>query len=148
MPPHPGIPLHWDIKPAQDQGPLLPLIPDKTILSYICSWSHGSLHVYSLVGGLAPGSSRRGEDWLVDIVILPVKLQTPSASSVLSLTSPLGTPLGTLCSVQWLATSICTCQAWTEPPRRQLYQVPVSKHFLASTKVSGFGGYLWDRVQG
>ena len=29
----------------------------KAILCYICSWSHGSLHVYSLVGGLVPGSS-------------------------------------------------------------------------------------------
>jgi hypothetical protein len=25
--------------------------------SAICVWSHGSLHVYSLVGGLVPGSS-------------------------------------------------------------------------------------------
>ena len=30
---------------------------DKAILCYICSWSNGSLHVYSLVGGLVPGSS-------------------------------------------------------------------------------------------
>ena len=30
---------------------------DKAILCYICSWSHGSLHVYSLVGGLVSGSS-------------------------------------------------------------------------------------------
>jgi hypothetical protein len=28
--PHcPSIPLHWGIKPSQDQGPLLPLMPDK-----------------------------------------------------------------------------------------------------------------------
>ena len=27
LPPHhPGIPLHWDIEPSQDQGPLLPLM--------------------------------------------------------------------------------------------------------------------------
>ena len=43
-PPHPGIPLHWVIKPSQDQGPLLPLMPDNAILCYMCSWSHGSLH--------------------------------------------------------------------------------------------------------
>ncbi|KRX11800.1 hypothetical protein T07_8521 [Trichinella nelsoni] len=55
-------------------------------------------------------------------------LQTPSAPSVLSLTPPLGTPH----SVQWLA-------ALAEPLRRQLYQAAVSKHFLASTIVSGFG---------
>ena len=35
--------LHWGIKPSQDQGPLLPLMPDKSILCYICSWSHGYL---------------------------------------------------------------------------------------------------------
>ena len=30
-----SIPLHWGIEP-QEQGPLLPLMPDKTILFYIC----------------------------------------------------------------------------------------------------------------
>jgi hypothetical protein len=51
-----GIPLHW-VMPSQDQGPLLPLMSYKTILCYVCSWSHKSHHVYSLVGGLVPGSS-------------------------------------------------------------------------------------------
>jgi hypothetical protein len=71
--------------------------------------------------------------WLVDMLVLPMALQTPSAPSVLSLTSP----LGTLCSVQWLAASICLCicQALTEPLRRQLYQAPDSKH-LSPTIVS------------
>ena len=36
---------------------LLPLMPDKAILCYICRWSHESLHVYSLVGGLVRESS-------------------------------------------------------------------------------------------
>ena len=53
----PGIPLHWGIEPSQDQGPLLPFMSDKAIFCYICGWSHGSLHVYSLVGGLVPGNS-------------------------------------------------------------------------------------------
>ena len=53
------------------QGPLLPLMPDKAIICYICSWSH----VYLLVDGLVPGSSRGV--WLVDIV-LPMGLKTPS----------------------------------------------------------------------
>ena len=35
------------------EGPLLPLMPDKSILCYICSWSH----VYSLFDSLLPGSS-------------------------------------------------------------------------------------------
>jgi hypothetical protein len=66
---------------------------------------------------------------------LPMGLQTSSAPSVLSLTPP----LGTLCSVQWLTASIhfCICQALAEPLRRQLYQVPVSKHLLASAVASG-----------
>ena len=55
------IPLHWDIKPPQDHCPPLLLMPDKAILyiticTYICSWSCGSLHVHSLVGGLVPGA--------------------------------------------------------------------------------------------
>jgi hypothetical protein len=35
-----------------------------------------------------------------------------------------------------------------EPLRRQLYQAPVSKHFLASTIVSGFGVCIWDGFPG
>jgi hypothetical protein len=39
-------------------------MPDKVILCYVCNWSHGSLHVYSFVGGLGPGSI--GESgWLI-----------------------------------------------------------------------------------
>jgi hypothetical protein len=53
----PGILLHWGIDSSQDQGPLLPLTTDKAILCYICGWSHRSLHVHSLVGGLVLGSS-------------------------------------------------------------------------------------------
>jgi hypothetical protein len=34
------------------------LMPYKAILCHICSWSHWSLHVYSLVGYLMHGSSR------------------------------------------------------------------------------------------
>jgi hypothetical protein len=60
QPPCPHIPLHWGIKPSWDQGPLLPLMP------YIYSWSHGSLHVYSLVGGLDSGSS----GWLILLFFL------------------------------------------------------------------------------
>jgi hypothetical protein len=45
-----------------------------------------------------------GGIWLVDIV-LPMGFQTPSGTSVISL-SP---PLGALCSVQWLVVSICLC---------------------------------------
>jgi hypothetical protein len=60
LPPYSGIPLHWGIEPSQHQLPLLPLIPDKAILCYIFGWSHGSFHMYLLVGGLVPGSSEGG----------------------------------------------------------------------------------------
>jgi hypothetical protein len=71
---------------------------------------------------------------LVDILVFHMALQTPSAPFVLSLTPPLGTP----CSGQWLAVSICLCiyKTLAEPLRRQLYQTPVSVHFLESIIVS------------
>jgi hypothetical protein len=56
----PGILLHWGIEHPQAQGPLLPLMSNKAIFCHICGQHHGSLHVYSLVGGLVPGSSRGG----------------------------------------------------------------------------------------
>ena len=62
-------------------------MPDKAILCYICGWRHGSLHGYYLFGGLVPGSSGL---WLVDIVVLPVGLQTPS---VLPLAPALEVPM-------------------------------------------------------
>jgi hypothetical protein len=77
------------IKPSQGQGLPFPLMSEKAILCFICSWSHGSLHLYSLVGGLVPGCS--GGYWLVHIVIPSMGLQTPSTPSVLSLHPPLGT---------------------------------------------------------
>jgi hypothetical protein len=67
--PCPHTPLHFGIEPSQDQGPLLPLMSDKAILCYICSWSHLSLHVYSLVGGLVPGNSG-GSGWLILLFFL------------------------------------------------------------------------------
>jgi hypothetical protein len=45
------------------------------------------------------------EYWLVHIVVPSMRLQTPSAPWVLSLAPP----LGTLCSVQWMAVSIHFC---------------------------------------
>jgi hypothetical protein len=79
--------------------------------------------------------------WLVHIVFAPMGLQTPSSTWVFSLVPP----LGTLCSVQWLAenTHLCKCQALVKPLRRQLCQALVSKHLLTSTIVSGFSDYIW-----
>jgi hypothetical protein len=81
------------------QGFPHPLMPVKAILFYICSWSHGSLHLYSLVGG----PWERLGVWLVDIVVLPMGLQTPSAPSVLPLPPPLGSPAQ---SDGWLQASL------------------------------------------
>jgi len=111
-----SIHLHWGIDLSEDQGPSPSLMPDKATLCYICSWSHGSLHVYFLVGGLVPGGSGIG----VSVFRLMVE------ESI----------------------HICICQALAEPLRRQLYQVPVCKHFLASIIVSGFGGCIWDGSSG
>ena len=66
-------------------------MPDKAILCYIFSWSHAPPHVYSLVGSVLPGSLGGGVG-LIDIVVLPMGLQTPLAPSVLALTPPLGSP--------------------------------------------------------
>jgi hypothetical protein len=57
-------------------------------------------------------------------------------------------PLGFLWSVQWLVAilSICISQDLAEPLRSQLYEAPVSKHFLASAIVSGFGVSRWGSV--
>ena len=64
----PPIPLYWGIEPSWNQGPLLPLMPGKAILCYIHGYSHGSLHVYSLIGGLDPESS----GWLILLFFLLV----------------------------------------------------------------------------
>ena len=107
-----SIHLCWGIKPPQDQEPPLPLMSDKAILCYICSWSPVSLHVYSLVGGLVPRSS--GGVKLVDIVF-SMRLQSPSAPLVLALALPLGSPG----PVPWLAVSTCICigQGLVDPLR-------------------------------
>jgi hypothetical protein len=65
----PGIPLHLGIEHPQAQGPLLLLMSNKAILCHICGQSHRSLHVYYLVGGSVPGSSRRSG--LLTLLFLP-----------------------------------------------------------------------------
>jgi hypothetical protein len=99
--------------------------------------------VYSFDDGLVPG--RSGRVWLVDFVVLPMGLQTPSTFSVPSLTL-----LGTSCSVQWLAVNICLCiyKALAGPPRRQPYQASFSMYFLASRIVFRFGKSIWDESPG
>jgi hypothetical protein len=77
---NPPIPTSWPWNsPTLGQGPLLPLMTDLAILCYICSWSHESHHVYSLMNDLVPGNSGGGGYWLDHIVVPPMGLLTPSA---------------------------------------------------------------------
>jgi hypothetical protein len=64
---------------------------------------------------------------MVDIVVLPMGLQTPTAPSVLN--SSMGDHV-------FSPMVGCICQALAEPPRRQIYQAPFSMDFLASTILS------------
>jgi len=112
LPPHSDIPLHW--RSRQDQGFLLP--------APIGAHQHHPLLHVQLETGVCPcvlfgWLFSPWELWLVGIVVL-MGLQTPSAPSILSRTPP----MGTLFSIQWLASSIhlCICHALAEPLRRQL----------------------------
>jgi hypothetical protein len=140
--PHPfSISLHWGIKCPYDQGPPLPWMPDKAIVCYICIWSHGFLLISFLVRGFVPWiSSESG--YLIFFFFLPIGLQCPSTPSVLPLTLPLRYPG----LIRWLAMHICICisHVLAEPLWEHLYQAHVSKHFLASGIVSGFGVCRWD----
>ena len=86
--PHPYMPSHITALefPYTSTGPRDSPVIDT--LCYICSQSHGSLHVYSLVSGLVPGNF-----WgvcLFDIIVLLVRLLTPIPPTDLPLTPPLG----------------------------------------------------------
>ena len=75
-------------------------------------------------------------------IVLPMVLQSPSAPPVLLLVLPLGSSG----SLPYLTVSTCIYigQVLVEFLREQLYQAPVSKHFLASAIVSGFGVSMCD----
>ena len=96
-----------------------------------------------LVDGLVPGSSG-GSCWWILLFFLWV------ANPFIPFSSSPTPPSGPLCSVQLLAVNIhlCICQTLAEPPRGQLYQAPVSKHFPVSTIVSGFLDCIQDGSPG
>ena len=104
--PYPGS---WSLH--RTKGAPLLLMPDKAILFCICSWSHKSCHVPSLVGTLLPGFFG-GSGWLILLFFL---WGCKPAPSVLALSSPLGCQH----SVQCLAACIHICigQALAEPLR-------------------------------
>ena len=77
-----AIPPSW--LPLHNPTPhSIPLMSGKAILWYIYSWSHGSLHVYSLVGGLVSGSSGCPVSWYFSSygVEIPFSSFSPSRGS-------------------------------------------------------------------
>jgi hypothetical protein len=73
LPPQkPTVPLSWVIEPPWDQDTPLPVMPDKANLCYISSWRHG----YPLCTLWLVSPWDLWEDWLIDNVILPMRLQT------------------------------------------------------------------------
>jgi hypothetical protein len=89
----------------QAQRPLLPLMSIKTILYHICGQCHGSPHVYSLVVGPVPRSSKG--IGLLTMLLPPwgCKL-TQLLQSLLQLLN-----WGPPSSVQWLAVSFYLCMS-------------------------------------
>jgi hypothetical protein len=91
-------------------------MPNKAILCYISSWSHGSPPPPPrvLFGWWFSPCELWGV-WLVDIAVLPEGLYIPKASAVLALTSP----FWSWCSVQCFTAciSICIGQALTASQR-------------------------------
>ena len=98
----PNFFLRNGVKPSRNLVPPLPLMQDKATLCYICSWSHGSLHMYSLVGVLVPGSSGVS-GWLISLLFLwsckPLQLLWYFFNS------PTRVPE----LIQWLSANICNC---------------------------------------
>ena len=132
--PGPGIPLYWGLEPSPPIDdrlghPLLYMqLEPQVLLCVFFDWWFNPRELWGY--------------WLIHIVAPSMRLQNTSAPWVLSQAPS----LRTLCSVQWMTVSILFCifQALAEPLRRQLYQAPVSKHFLASAILSGFGVCRWN----
>jgi hypothetical protein len=66
---YPGTPLHWGIEHPQAREPFLLPMYNKAIFCQICGQRHGSLYVYSLVGGPVPRSS--GRSGLLTLLLPP-----------------------------------------------------------------------------
>ena len=97
-------------------------------------WNHGSLHVYSLVGGLVPMTSGVH---IVSYCCSSCEVANPFSS------------LGTFSNSSIRDTVLSPMVDWEH---LILYlsgtvRASVSKHLLASTVVSGFGDCIWDGCQ-
>ena len=70
-------------------------MPDKAVLCYICSWSHGPSNVYSWVCGLVPG---RSGGWYIFLSIKTIlEIQNPLLTPTKGLSLPSRTLWFTLC---------------------------------------------------
>jgi hypothetical protein len=94
-------PLSWGIKPPQDQGSPLSLMSSRSILCYICIWSHGSLPVHLLVSSLIPGSTGWSGQLMLSFLW---HLLSSTPPFLLRAPQP-----GSQSSVWWLALSIHIC---------------------------------------
>jgi hypothetical protein len=124
----PGIFLHWSIEPPQAQEPLFLLMSNKAIFCHICDQSHGSLHVYPLVGGSVLWSLEESDQ-------LTLLLPTRGCKSPQFLQSLLQLLLREphAQSNRWLRTSTSVIvRLWQQA-------------LLTSTIVAGFGDCIWDR---
>jgi hypothetical protein len=112
---------------------------DKAIFCYISIWSHG----YTLCAlGWCFIAWELWSLWLVDIVVLPMKVQTPSAPTILALTSSLESPHSIQCLAVYIR--ICIGLDLAKPLRGQVYWAPLGMYFLASAILSGFGVSRWN----
>jgi hypothetical protein len=104
---------------------------EKAFLCYICIWSHGSLHVYCLVGDLVPGSLGGPDSWYCSSngVAIPFSSFSTFPSSSTGVPG-LSLMVGCIC--------IYIGQVLLEPLSEQPYQTPVSKHFLAAARLMGW----------
>jgi hypothetical protein len=122
---------------------LLPQMSNKAILCHLCGQSHGSLHVYSLLGGLVSGSS--GEAGWLTLLLCPWGCNPPQLLQSFP-NSSIGDPM---------LSSMVVCKHPSpylsgsgRASRRQVYQAPISKHFPASVIASVFGDCIWHGSPG
>ena len=113
---------------------------NKVIFCYICNWSHGLIHEFSLIGGLVHGSFG-GTCWLILVFLSYGVANLFSSFSQFcnySIGDPILNPMG-----NW-KNRLCIGQALAEPLRKQLYPEPFSFHFKASSIVSEFADSIWE----
>jgi hypothetical protein len=115
--------------------------PERPSSATICSLSQGSLHVYSLVPGPVPRSSK--ESGQLTLLLPPWECKPPQLlQSLLQLLhwGPWAQFDASIC--------LCICQTLAEPVREQPYQASISRHYLASTIASWFGDCILNGSPG